>query len=378
MRTLVVSDLHLGAAPRNDVLRHEAMRRPLLQTLSSCERLVLLGDVLELRHGPAYRALQVARPVLAELAAALRPPREVVIVAGNHDHGLLAPWLERRASAPLARSLELETAVDWREGELLDALAAALEPARLRAVYPGVWLRDDVYATHGHYSDRHSTVPLFERVGAGLVARVVSEPPGGPMAAEDYEGSLAPMYAFIDAVVRRRPPKLDPGGETFQVRAWRRLSGPDGRFALRRAALRGGFSATVAGLNRAGLGPLRADVSGTALRDGGLFGMREVLRRLEIPANHVIFGHTHRAGPLPGDALDGWQTDSGTALWNSGSWVLERSYLGSEPGPSPYRPGFCALVSATGPPEIVNLLDEAAAQLGDAGRAADRVAANPL
>lgn len=335
--------------------------------------------MLELRHGPAYRALEVARPALAELAAALRPPREVVLVAGNHDHGLLAPWLERRASAPSPRALELETAVDWREGELLAALAGALEPARLRAVYPGVWLRDDVYATHGHYSDRHNTVPLLERLGAGLVARIVSEPARGPSVVDDYEGSLAPMYAFIDAVVRRRPPKLDPGGETFQVRAWRRLSGPDGRFAPRRVALQGSFSAAVAGLNRAGLGPLRADVSGTALREGGLFGMREVVRRLEIPANHVVFGHTHRAGPLPGDALPAWRTGSGTALWNSGSWLLERSFLGWEPGSSPYRPGFCAFVSATGPPEIVNLLDDAGAPaLGEAGREADRVTANPL
>ena len=27
----------------------------------------------------------------------------------------------------------------------------------VRAAYPGVWLRDDVYATHGHYGDRHTT-----------------------------------------------------------------------------------------------------------------------------------------------------------------------------------------------------------------------------
>lgn len=356
------------------------MRTSLVDALSECERLVLLGDVIELRHGPAHRALEVARPALEQIGAALRPPREVVIVAGNHDHQLIAPWLERRASVS-GSPLELESTVDWREGELLSAIAAALKPAEVRAAYPGVWLRDDVYATHGHYSDRHSTVPLLERLGAGMVARIVGEPLGGPVAVDDYEGALAPMYAFIDGVVRRRPPKLDPGGETFQVRAWRALSSPNGRFPVRRAALQGGFSLAVAGLNRCGLGPLRADLSGNALRAGGLYGMREVVHRLEIPASHVIFGHTHRAGPLPGDRVEDWKTPSGSLLWNDGSWLLERSFLGWEPGASPYRPGFCVLVSATGPPEITNLLDgvdldAAASLLRETGGKADGVTAH--
>lgn len=364
--------------PGNDVLREEATRRPLLEALSSSDRLVLLGDVVELRHGPAHRALKVARPVLSQLTAALGPPREVVIVPGNHDHGLLAPWLERRA-ADQSAPLELETEVDWREGELLGALVAALAPAQVRAAYPGVWLRDDVYATHGHYSDRHNTVPIVERLGAGLMARVVSEPAGGPAAPEDYEGTLAPMYAFIDAVVRRRPPKLEPGGATFQTRAWQRLRVPDGRHALRRVALHGAFSVAVAVLNRSGFGPLRADVSGAALRDGGLYGMREVVRRLGVPAGHVIFGHTHRAGPLAADDENAWRTASGTALQNTGSWLVERSFLGPRPEASPYRPGFCAIVSEAGPPDVINLLDEAGIMaLSETRGEADRVAANAL
>ncbi len=317
---------------------------------------MLLGDAIELRHGPVHRALEAARPVLAELGAALRPPREVVIVPGNHDHQLVTPWLERRASVSRT-PLGLESAVDRREGELLAAVAAALEPAQVRAAYPGVWLREDVYATHGHYSDRHNTVPLIERLGVAVMARIVDEPPGGPAAADDYEDALAPMYAFIDGVVRRRPPKLDPGEETFQTRSWRRLSESDGAFPLRKAALRGGLSMAVASLNLAGLGPLRADVSGAGLREGGLYGIREVVRRLRIPAEHVIFGHTHRAGPLPDDPRDWWRAPPAIALWNTGSWQLERLFLGREPNKSPYRPGFCVQVSPSGPPELTNLLD---------------------
>ena len=44
--------------------------------------------------------------------------------------------------------------------------------------YPGVWLREDVYALHGHYSDLHATVPTFERIAAGAMARFVVARPG--------------------------------------------------------------------------------------------------------------------------------------------------------------------------------------------------------
>ncbi len=338
---------------------------------------MLLGDVLELRHGPAHRALDAARPALTEIAAALGPSGEVIVVPGNHDHQLVAPWLERRAASPGTPALELDSEVDWRGGELLEALAGMLEPARMRAAYPGVWLREDVYATHGHYTDRHNTVPLLERLGAGVVARIVGERGMGPATPDDYEGALAPMYAFIDAVVRRRPPKLEAGGETFQVRSWGRLNASGARIRLRAAALRGAFAAAVAGLNLAGLGPLRAELSGVALREGGLYGARTLVERLAIPAAHVVFGHTHRAGPLPGDELDGWTAAGGARLHNSGSWLLERSFLGWEPQTSPYRPGFCVLIEESGPPRLINLL-EGEGLSGEAGREADRVAADPV
>ena len=57
---------------------------------------MLLGDVLELRHGPVREALAAAREPLTELGAALPAGAEVVIVPGNHDHDLLDPWAERR------------------------------------------------------------------------------------------------------------------------------------------------------------------------------------------------------------------------------------------------------------------------------------------
>ena len=109
-------------------------------------------------------------------------------------------------------------------------------------------------------------------------------------------------------------------------------SAPGGRWTGT-AACAGGrwataFPVVVAALNRAGLGPLHADVSAVELRRAALRASHEVLGRLEVPAQHVIFGHTHRAGPLPGD--DPRQPEWGRLL-NTGSWVYEPAWLGRLP-----------------------------------------------
>jgi hypothetical protein len=338
------------------VLRRADARSALLEALAGCERLVLLGDVLELRHGPMREALEIAEPVLRGLGETLGPGGEVVLVPGNHDHRLLRAWLERRAGDAAAPPLGLEAAVDWHGQEPLAALAGWLGPAEVRASYPGVWIRDDVYATHGHYGDRHTTVPILERLGAGVMARVVREPDGGPARAEDYEATLAPMYAWIDAVaqgggVRGR------GGGGLQVRAWRALQGRRRRRSIRGAGVALAFPALVAALNRAGLGPLRAAVSGEELRRAGLRGFAEALERLDVRAAHVVSGHTHRAGPLPGDELAEWTTSTGAVMLNVGSWVNEKGFLTDSQRESPYRPGFCAVITDEGRPELINLLD---------------------
>ena len=71
MGTLIVSDLHLGARTGIDLLRRERPRDALLEAVAEAERLVLLGDVLELRHGPARDALTAAAPILRALGVAM-------------------------------------------------------------------------------------------------------------------------------------------------------------------------------------------------------------------------------------------------------------------------------------------------------------------
>ncbi len=126
--------------------------------------MVLLGDVLELRHGPLREALAAARPFFEDLGRALAG-RELLIVAGNHDHALVEPWLARRGEDEQPPPLGVEQLLEPAEvSPALARIASWASPASVRVAYPGLWLRPDVYATHGHYLDCHLTVPTLERL----------------------------------------------------------------------------------------------------------------------------------------------------------------------------------------------------------------------
>ncbi|HEX2086948.1 MAG TPA: metallophosphoesterase [Solirubrobacteraceae bacterium] len=349
MRTLVVSDLHLGSRSGVDVLRRDDALAALVGALAGVDRLVLLGDVLELRHGPVADAIDAARPVLRTIGAALGPGAEVVILAGNHDHALVAPWLESRAVTRSPLGLEERGGPDASAATA--ELAEALLPARADVAYPGIWLRADVYATHGHYLDRHVTVPTFERLAIGAMARVIgsTSPPATP---GDYEAVLAPVYGWQHAVARHATNDFGTQRQLESQRVWQQLS-VNGSRSLRGRALMAGVRLGVLASNRLRLGPVSADLSPQEFRRAGLRAMRECVRALGIGADWVIFGHTHRAGPFPRDDPREWQ-----GLVNSGSWVHEDVFAGREPGRSPYWPGGAVEVGdeVGSPPRLVNLL----------------------
>jgi hypothetical protein len=355
MRTLVVSDLHLGGRTGVDVLRREDARGPLLEEVGRADRLVLLGDTLELRHGPAREALAAARPALEAVGGALGSGAEVVLVPGNHDHALAAPWLDARH-----RPLGLESRVrPPRASPLARQAATSLGAggASVEVAYPGVWLRDDIYATHGHYLDPHGTVPTFERLAAGVMQRLAAKVPS-PATAEDYERVLAPLYAWINASAQRAGDVGLAAGAGSASKAYTMLSG-DGHRPVRARALGAMFPLGIRGLNLLGLGPVAGDLSGAALRRNALQAMGEVVERLGIDAEHVVFGHSHRTGPLPDDDLLEWRTASGAWLHNSGSWVHEGWFTGADGADSPYWPGGAIVVEDTGPPQLLRLLQTA-------------------
>ena len=80
-------------------------------------------------------------------------------------------------------------------GDPLGRLARRMGNTRLELAYPGVWLRPDVYATHGHYLDCHNGVRTFECLGRAVSERLVRR--GGYSTPDDYEAVLAPLYRLF-------------------------------------------------------------------------------------------------------------------------------------------------------------------------------------
>ena len=356
MTTLVVSDLHLGAQTRTDVARRPELRAPLLEALDGVDHLVLLGDVLELRDGPREHALGAARSFFEDLGSALGD-RPVTIAPGNHDYPLIAPWLDARRERREPLGLEQRVAAA-DASPLAGVLAGWLGGAPLELAYPGLWLRPDVYAIHGHYLDMHISVPSFERIGARAVNRIVRGSTAELRTPDDYEAALSPIYALLDEVAQVAPDR-GTGGSGASERAWKLLMG-DGRRrrpTVPQVAAWAAYPLAIAALNRAGLGPLGTNLSGTALRRAAVTAMGEVLDRLGVESDHVVFGHTHRSGPWPprDDPAD-WVTPTGARLWNTGCWLYSPAFLTSVPNESPYWPGVCVRVGAEGAPEPGRLL----------------------
>jgi hypothetical protein len=379
MRTLILSDLHLGSLSGADVLRRPEIRASLIEALQDVDRLVLLGDVIELRHGPAREAMAAARPFFEDLGRAL-DGRELLITAGNHDHALVEPWLARRGEMDDPPPLKLEQFIEPSQASpMLEQISRWAAPAALRVAYPGFWVRPDVYATHGHYLDCHLTVPTLERLSVAAMSRVLGRPAQAFQTVEDYEAVASPVFAWRDAVARSARTG-DALNGIATVGAWRALRGggedaasdtaPEtvgGHLAarrgalardLRRRALVGAFPLAVAALNRAGLGPLSPKVSGSELRRAGLRAMAEVAQRLGLGDSYVIFGHTHRAGPLGHDHDSEWSAGAGARLVNAGCWIYASVFLTATPGESPYWPGACVLVEDSGAPVVKRLLQD--------------------
>ena len=328
MRTVVVSDLHLGLRAGNDVARRPEVLGRLIDVVRGADRLVLLGDILELRERTLESAIEIARPLFEGLAGAMGAG-EMLLVPGNHDHAMLAPLAASIGGAQALHSLENRLSAP--AGHPLARLARDLSPARLGFAYPGVWLDHDVYATHGHYMDAHSPVPMVECLAIAISARLRGGRPLAGSSPVDYERVVAPVYGVSTRIGRGQAAGQGGAGD-ISVRLYERLvrRGPHGaasdgvgdgmreargaaapppaRKSARESAdlgdrlLHASVPLAVAALNRLGLGPFDPDISGSALRRAGLRAMAEVVTRLDIEAEHVIFGHTHRPGPLPNGA----------------------------------------------------------------------------
>jgi Calcineurin-like phosphoesterase len=347
MRTAIISDLHLGVASDEDVLRDPAARRLLLEEIAGAQRLVLLGDVVELRNLPVGPSLERSRPFFEELGEALGEA-EVTLVPGNHDHRLAEPLLDELSIAG-DPTLGLEhRQVPTGPAVLLDEW---LGPARLRLAYPGTWLRDDVYATHGHYMDVHLTLPRAECLAAATMVRLAGPLPNRATP-NDYERVLRPIYGFAYGLAQVMPIKRRRNGP-FE-KAWEVLAGELERPSIRERAARAGFPAAVRALNGLLRSDFEADVRPAAIFRGGVAAAIEMATRLGVDDVHVITGHTHRGGPLPGEPE--WTLPRGGRLHNTGSWVFASAFHQPGDPPNSYWPGTVTWLEDDEPPRRVQLL----------------------
>ena len=348
MRTAIISDLHLGGASDEDVLRDAEIRRVLFEEIAGADRLVLLGDVVELRNLPLGPSLERSRPFFEELGEAVGDV-EVTLLPGNHDARLAEPLLDA-LSIDGDPTLGLEHLYPAAPGPLA-MIDEWLGPARLQPAYPGVWLRDDVYATHGHYLDLHLSLPRAECLAAATMMRFLGPPPQRATPA-DYERVLRPLYGFAYGLaqvlsVRRR--RNGPG-----ERAWEVLAGEKQALTVRDRAARAGFPWAIRGLNKLLRADFDPDVTPPAIFRSGLEAGIEMAVRLGIDDVHVITGHTHRGGPLPDEPE--WDLPRGGRLHNTGSWVFATAFHHPGRPPSPYWPGTVTWLEDDAPPRRVQLL----------------------
>jgi UDP-2,3-diacylglucosamine pyrophosphatase LpxH len=333
VRTLVISDLHLGARLGRDVLRRPEALEALLYAIDGVERLVLLGDIVELAEGRSRQAMEAAEPVLRAIGERLGNEREVILVPGNHDAALVRPWL--RASVT---TVGADSAIPRDATPALTRVTSWLEPARVRVHYPGVWLSDRIWATHGHYLDRHLLPEAAYGIARGALGRLPRD--GATPAA--YERAGGPSLTRIEAALTRwlpRPLAAISDNLFEALRAFTMPVIPRGRFAHH-------------------IAPLNAMVLGAQMRRAAIPALARVVHRLGVDADWVIFGHVHRCGPLPGDDPRRWRgpTDR-PRIANTGSWVYEPLLLHRASPPHAYWPGGAILLEDGRDPKASGLLD---------------------
>src|SRR3954451_17773483 len=106
---------------------------------------------------------------------------------------------------------------------------------------------------------------------------------------------MTPLYAFAYALAQGSSRSRRVLGMDLSGRVWKQI---DGRRTLRSRTLTGvAIPSAVWALNRAGMGPFEAKLTGSTLRRAGLDAMSDLIGALEIEAREVVYGHTHRPGP---------------------------------------------------------------------------------
>jgi hypothetical protein len=230
------------------------------------------------------------------------------------------------SSAPLDATPELAAASSW------------LAPARVSVRYPGVWLSERVWATHGHYLNRD----LLGAWALGVSRGHVDGLPRGAARPIDYEPAGGhSLRSAHEAISGALPEPLADAADRLGV--------------LARAA-------TMAKASRRLLRPELARANSGVLslqtRVASIPALIHVAECLGVDADYVVFGHVHRLGPLPSDDVADWEGVGGRPrIVNTGSWIYEPVLVQDVTPPHPYWPGGAASLDDDGDLQPVGLLD---------------------
>jgi hypothetical protein len=263
------------------------------------------------------------------------------------------------------------------------AIVDALAPAKVEIRYPGIWLAEGIYATHGHYLDCHLRLPRPEALAIGASMRLTGGLPASAGPA-DYEQVLGPVYGLLDGVAGTGVYKRFSGPQHPSLRIWQRINRGrnSGGSPSDRLIARAAFPAAVSSLSRLLRIDFEPDLRPGAVARLGLEAMRSTAERLDIGAGDVLFSHTHNAGPPAGEEAS-WSSRNGVRLHNTGSWCFSRAVCATAEGAPLFWPGTVTWLEDGSGMRRVGLLEDrsfddlvaAAKRISAAGSAA---AAGPL
>ena len=185
-----------------------------------------------------------------------------------------------------------------------------------------MWLAPRVWATHGHYLNRH-LVPAVDLRDVARPAR------------------RSPLERRLPGRLRAaRPPVADPGDAVAAPTA--------GGAVLRPGRARPGLDDAARETAPAASPDRAADLGAARAADAAREhpGLGRVVRELGVDADWVVFGHVHRLGPIGGGRPSAVARRAAADRRSStpGSWLYEPLLVHRATPPHPYWPGGAVLL----------------------------------